>query len=288
MLLFLVYSSYCFSSEHFDTSTQYGTTNNAAQFGLNWVMTNVLPQQAGLQVSNVVYRYTTVKDPSDDMIVHVQNENARGPGYIFRASDDWSGVPGSSINKAVPIDFIDISYWGPGSIEVEGTGSVTDAEVFYTYKYDPCFDPQSNPNCPGYVDPFALEILEISATDPLDDDYVQDELDRKANMKAQEDEEKEKQRAKLKEAAEEVDERLEQLLGVIIENELSASQQLIHDQLSTLMSLPASYQTQLRGGNLPDGVMPPGGKLPSNTRGLRQSFASELRHAEMVRLQYGK
>ena len=251
-------------------------------------MTNVLPQQAGLQVSNVVYRYTTEKNPDDDMLVHVQNENARGPGYIFRSTDDWSGIPGNSINRAVPVDFIDISYWGAGSIEVEGFGTVKDPEVFYTYKYDPCFDPQSNVQCPGYQDPFVIELNEVDVYDPLEDDLVQNELDRKSNRKAQDEDEKEKARAKAKEALEEVDERLEQLLGMVIENTMSQEQELIHSQIMALKALPISYQTQLFGGSLPGGVLPTGKELPKNTRGLRQSFASELRHAEMVRLQYDK
>ena len=285
--MLLVCSSYCLSEE-FDTSPVYGTTNNAAQFGLNWVMTRVLPQQAGLQVSNVVYRYTTEKKPEDDMVVHVQNENARGPGYIFRSSDDWSGIPGNSINKSVPVDFLDISYWGTGSIEVDGFGTVKDAEVFYTYKFDPCFDPQSNPQCPGYQDPFVIELNDVEVYDPLEDDLVQNELDRKTNMKAQDDDEKEKARQKAKDALEVVDERLEQLLGMVIENTMSQEQEFIHSQIMALRALPVSYQTQLVGGELPGGSLPTGKELPKNTRGLRQSFASELRHAEMVRLQYGK
>lgn len=287
MLGLLVYSCYS-SSEEFDTSPQYGTTNNAAQFGLNWVMTRVLPQQAGLQVSNVVYRYSVEKNTEDDMLVHVQNENARGPGYIFRSTDDWSGIPGNSINKAVPVDYIDISYWGAGSIEVEGFGTVNNPEVYYTYQYDPCFDPQSNPQCPGYQDPFVIELNQVDVVDPLEEDYVQEELDRKANRKQQEEDEKEKARQKALETVEEIDERLEQILGVVINNELTNEQQLIHDQLMALRSLPSSYQTQLRGGDISGGVLPPDGKLPSNIRGLRQSLASEIRHAEMVRLQYEK
>jgi hypothetical protein len=283
----LAYSCYSLSEE-FDTSPVYGTTNNAAQFGLNWVMTRVLPQQAGLQVSNVVYRYETEKVAEDPMLVHVQNENARGPGYIFRSTDDWTGIPGNTINKSVAVPYVEISYWGAGSIEVEGFGTVKNAEVFYTYQFDPCFDPQSNPQCPGYQDPFVIELNEVEVYDPLDDDLVQDELDRKANLKAQEDEEKEKARQKAKDALEEVDERLEQLLGMIIDNAMSDEQQLIHNQLIALRELPVAYQTQLFGGTLSGGVLPPDGKLPKNTRGLRQSFASELRHAEMVRLQYGK
>ena len=47
-------------------------------------MSQILPQQAGLQVNNVFYRYTTIKDEEDEMVVYVQNENAQGDGYIFR------------------------------------------------------------------------------------------------------------------------------------------------------------------------------------------------------------
>jgi hypothetical protein len=97
-------------------------------------MTNVLPQQAGLTVGNVIYQYTTVKNTDDDMVVSVQNENAKGNGYIFKSSDDWSGIPGNTINKVVPVGNIDISYWGDGSIDWTGTGSVTDANVIYTYQ----------------------------------------------------------------------------------------------------------------------------------------------------------
>ena len=81
----------------------FGSTQNAAQFGLNWVMTNILPQQAGLTVGSVIYRYRAVKDPESDMIVYVQNENALGDGYIFREVDDWSGLSGTGIYKVVPV-----------------------------------------------------------------------------------------------------------------------------------------------------------------------------------------
>ena len=60
-------------------------------------MQNILPQQAGLTVGNVIYRYTAVKNIDDDMLVHVQNENALGTGYIFRETDDWSGLEGLSL-----------------------------------------------------------------------------------------------------------------------------------------------------------------------------------------------
>ena len=77
----------------------YGTTNNAAAFGLNWVMTNILPSQAGLEGNGLVYQDTAVKDPETGMIVYVQNEYADGSVYIFRNADDWTGLPGHTILK---------------------------------------------------------------------------------------------------------------------------------------------------------------------------------------------
>ena len=284
--MLLAYS--CFSSSEESTQPVYGTTNNAAAFGLNWVMTQVLPQQAGLLVSNVVYSYRTEKNTEDDMLVHVQNENARGPGYIFRSTDDWSGIPGNTINKAVPVDFIDISYWGRGSIEVEGSGSVQDAEVYYTYQFDPCFDPQTNPNCPGYQDPFVIELNEVDVVDPLDEDYVQDELDRKAQLKAQEDDEKERARRRALEKVEEIEESLEDLLGIVNDTDLAGEAEILHNQMMMLKGIPESYKSSLIGGVYPDGAMPPDNRLPANRRGLRVRLAAELKHQELVNLQYAK
>ena len=96
------------SASYSYSDTIYGITANAASTGLNWAMNNVLPQQAGLQVNNVIYQYTVDKDPSDDMVVHVQNENAQGNGNIFRETDDWSGLPGNTINKIVAVSDIPI------------------------------------------------------------------------------------------------------------------------------------------------------------------------------------
>ena len=67
---------------------------------MEWVMTNVLPQQAGLTVGNVIYQYDTVKQTEDEMLVHVQNEDAQGEGYIFRETDNWSGLPSNRIRRS--------------------------------------------------------------------------------------------------------------------------------------------------------------------------------------------
>ena len=152
----------------------YGTTNNAAAIGLNWVMTNVLPQQAGLEVNGLVYQYTAIKDPETGMIVWVQNEYADGSGYIFRNADDWTGLPGNTIRKKFIFPNLAAELWGPGSIEVEGEGSIENPSVVYTYKYDTCYDPQSDPSCPGYEE--QVEVPEIPIYDPLQDEFVQEEM----------------------------------------------------------------------------------------------------------------
>src|SRR5210317_1620927 len=154
-----------------------GVTPNAAAQAHTWSMDNVLPSGVpGLDINLVIYSYTPQKNTADDMVVHIQNLNSEGTGYIFRESDDWSGAPGgTAIRKAVPVIPTNRSQWGDGSIEVEGTGTVEDAFVFYNYRVDPCYDPQFDPNCPGYVQPLPPEIPTVNLDDIYDateDEYV--------------------------------------------------------------------------------------------------------------------
>ena len=277
----LLCSSYSYSN------TVYGVTQNAASAGYNWVMTQVLPQQAGLQVSNVLYQYSVQKEQEDDMLVHVQNENAQGAGYIFRETDNWSGLPSNTIRKNVSVPDIDIGYWGMGSIEVEGTGEVVDAEVFYAYKFDPCFDPQSSPACPGYDDPFKLEQMEVQVYDPLQDQIIQDELDRKTNRRAQREEEERLERLKIAQEAEEKA-GLESLLGIEDTGEFSAEQIALHNQLMALRGIPSTYLNSLVGGTYEDTIVLKDKVIPNNRRGLRVGLAQELKHQQLINLQYAK
>ena len=275
----LVCSSYSYSD------TVYGLTSNAASNGYNWVMTNILPQQAGLTVGNVVYRYTTIKNTSDDMVVHVQNENALGEGYIFRSSDDWSGLPGNTINKVVPVNNIDISYWGNGSIQVDGFGTVEDASVIYTYQYDPCFDPQTDPACPGYIAPvdYSLEALVYEE----DQRYIQDELDRKKTLLDEEEQEElDRRKTILAKKRRETDERLEVLLGFVNTDALSQEQLIRHGQLTATNSLSSSYYTAIPGGTYQETIALIDSKLPDAKKGLRVNLATQILHQKMVDLQY--
>lgn len=279
----LGFLAYLPSYSYSDTSVQYGSTQNAAATAYNWVMTNVLPQQTGLQVNGVVYKYTAVKNPEDDMIVHVQNEDAQGPGYIFRSSDDWSGLPGNSINKSVRTAGIPIELWGDGSIEVEGTGEVKDASVIYTYQFDPCFDPQSRPDCPGYRDPFEIAGFEVEIVDPLDDDLIQNELDRKATL---DDEDQEDRDRKKMESKKEIKESLEKLLGVGNSTEIAADAIAKHNELMALASMPQTYYTTIPGGEYVETRALKDAELPDSKSGRRVGLAQQLLHEEMVNQQY--
>lgn len=278
----LLCSCYSYSNEVF------GVTQNATSFGYQWVMTNILPQQAGLQVNAVLYNYSVNKETEDDFLVHIQNENAQGTGYIFRETDDWSGLPGSTINKNVAVPNIDIGYWGLGSIETEGKGTVYDAGVYYSYQYDPCFDPQSNPSCPGYKAPVDINFEESLVYDPLEDNMIQDELDRKSNLRQQEEDEERRARLRIVKELEEEKEGLESLLGISEQNEFSEEQILMHQQLMALRGLPSTYYNSLIGGSYEDTVILKDKELPNNRRGLRVGLAQELKHQQLINLQYAK
>lgn len=287
VLLVLSCSSYSYSD------TIYGTTGNAAttgtSAGYNWVMQNILPQQAGLAVTSVTYRYTAVKDPESDMIVYVQNEDAMNPGeYIFREVDDWSGLEGKSIFKTLPQNNVLIGRWGNGSIEVEGEGSVEDANVFYNYKYDPCFDPQTSPECPGYV-PVLPDIPQVDLSEYYDQEqqFIDEDMKSKeAEVEEQEQKELDRKRSIKKER---LKERLQFAMSAGANAlEISGDAQLKHQQLvaySTNMINNYAAVT-IQGGLYKDTVVLKDGKIPVNIKARRVSFAQQLLHEEMVQSQY--
>lgn len=248
-------------------------------------MSNVLPQATGLTVSNVIYRYTTVKDPDDPMLVHVSNENPIDGGYTFRSTDDWTGIPGNTINRVIPISQIPIEYWGDGSIEWEGKGRVDDPFVVYTYQYDTCFDPQADPDCPGYK-PEIPDIPPVpDVADPLNDQFVQDELDRE--MMLRDEDEEEKQRAKLADAEEEEEDvDLETVLGIVGRSLQGAQDTAKHNQVMSLNQFSQIYFQQLPDNKIEDTVVLKDSRLPRNNRGRRLQFAQDLLHEKLVKSQY--
>ena len=272
-MVLLAYCSYSCSEEVFGRSKVEA---------YNWVMQNVLPQQAGLTVGNVIYRYTAVKNIEDDMLVHVQNEDALGNGYIFRETDDWSGLEGNKIFKIVPVGAIPLERWGNGSVEVEGTGSVEDPSIIYTYQYDTCFDPQLDPSCPGYVTPYDPNLIPVvEFNDPLQDELVLAEMEKKAKLEEEEEYERKMRIKKVK-----VD--LEKMLGGLNRGAMDGQAAAQETALFAMNYIPVSYTGSLNGGVYKDMPMIPDSQIPNNKDAKRLNFAQQKKHEEMMQYQYDK
>lgn len=248
-------------------------------------MENVLPQQSGLMVNTVLYRYTTVKNVDDPLIVTVQNENAVDGGYIFRESDDWTGLPGNTINKVVGVGGTPIDYWGDGEITWEGDGKVTDPSVVYTYQYDTCFDPQSDPSCPGYKVEIP-DIPSINAVDPLDDTFIQDELDREMTMRDEDDEERDRKQMEEKEEEGEEEVDLETVLGIVNRSLQNAEDTAKQQQMMAMNQFDNQYFVQLPDTVYEETTTLKDASLPQNKRGRRLEFAQQLLHQQLVKSQY--
>ena len=242
-------------------------------------MQNVLPQQAGLTISHIVYEYGVIKETQDAMLVHVQNEDAINGGYIFRSTDDWTGQPSNTVKKIKPASQLPIEYWGPGSIEVEGKGEVVDPSVKYNWRYVPCFDPQSDPECPGYRIPYDLEDILVQPADPLEEQYVQEQLERQAELEEEEEFERKERLKKNKR-------NMEKLLGGIntqLMSNLALAQEAAYFSVNLF---PTSYYDPLEGGTYEDVLQLIDAELPDNKAGRRVNYTQQKLHEEMIQSQY--
>lgn len=288
----------CSSYSYSDIIT--GVTPNAASTGLNWTMANVLPQEAGLEVNAVLYRYTTMKDTQDDMYVTLRNQNAISSGYLFSQTDNWSQLPGNTITKAVPVNNIPIQYWGDGEINVQGRGTVTNAQVVYSYRYDTCYNPITDPTCPGYEDAMAkylkdmglLEQKPIEVIDPLQDESVQNAMNNKTETREPTDDEKAKKEKEEKDKKKKLDDKERRMIALrvaesTINNALAVSQSEMVNAMNVVPQFE-SYYTSMSGGVYADAN---GYKLvtvPESRQGLRNGLAQQILHDKMVDAQYNK
>jgi len=272
----------------------YGYTGNAiTDQALSWAMTNVLPSDTpGLDIQNVIYSYRIQKETGEWVTVYVQNENANGEGYVFRERDDWApgSLAGTQINKAVPVGDLPRELWGPGSIEVVGNGSVSDASVVYTYKVSPCYDPQFDPNCPGYKQPVPT-IIEVDLADLYDvttDENVelnakqetQEMLDQAEADRLQEEEEAEEEKRRKY--------RLEKAMSIRDTDELFAESTRI-SQMNTLAQARLTNQylgLSIPGGQYNEQTVLVDTQLPDAKSGLRNGLAQQLLHQQMIEMQY--
>lgn len=298
LVLAVLLPSYSYSDS---ITPYYGQTGNAAANGYTWGMDGVLPDGTpGLDINGVIYNYTIQKEAGDSVNVHVQNENALGTGYIFRETDEWKpgSLGGTEINKVVPVvPGIPRQAWGDGSIEVEGPGSVEDANVIYQYKVNPCYDPQYDPNCPGYKTPTppVVEQIDLASLYNVTEDENVDldrSLDEDLISKEDDDAKSEKELAE-EEAEEEKDrkERLEKALAAVDNSALFAQALVasqVLDSINSATNVNSYYVKSIPGGTYSDTVVLQDKQIPENKNGLRNGLAQQLLHEQMVDMQYGK
>jgi hypothetical protein len=262
----------------------YGTTGNAASTALSWGMSSVLPDIPGVDINGLLYKYTTVKDPDADMKVHIGNKNADADGYIFRKTDDWSGVPGNTIVRSFPLSNIPASQWGAGSIDVEGEGSVKDAMVIYNYRIDECYDEQSNPACPGYVKPVPV-IPVVELYDVLDDDAAMSAIE------ADEFQYDEDGNVILSEEEEEEETRIEMGLTASA-NALTLFKAQGQDDIIMAINqqtnLAMYYNASINGGVYADAPGLADSEIADNKKALRNNLAQQLLHEKMIDMQYNQ
>jgi hypothetical protein len=296
LALVVLLPSYSYSDS---ITPYYGQTGNAAANGYTWGMGGILPDGTpGLDINGVIYNYTIQKEVGDSVNVHVQNENALGTGYIFRETDEWKpgSLGGTEINKVVPVvPGIPRQAWGDGSIEVEGPGSVEDANVIYQYKVNPCYDPQYDPNCPGYQVqiPDIPEVDLASIYDATEDENANREAIDSDLIEKEDTEKKSEEELAEEEAEEEKDrkERLEKALAAVdnsalFAQALAASQVL--DSINAATNVNSYYVKSIPGGTYSDTIVLQDKQIPENKNGLRNGLAQQLLHEQMVDMQYGK
>jgi len=206
--------SYCYSD------TTYASTNNAAQNGLRWALTNILPDFSQpymtVEINGLTYKYTMVKEKDADATVTLSHDDLANPGEkIFENTDDWSQLHGGTIRKFFRFGYSNANRWGEGSLDIDGEGSIEDPYVIYNYKMvidetlEKCYlTPLADPICPGYDDALSDYISNLQAPtvdDPFYDEWVQ------ANLADEAEKPKEEEIEEIEEEKEE--ESLEEQLG---------------------------------------------------------------------------
>ena len=267
----------------------FGNTENAASKAYNWTMNNLLPAQSGLKVEGVFHRYTLTKDATKDATVSITNKKVGSDTYIYEYVDDWNKIPGGTkvAYDAVPSTLGNL--FGNGEIKVNGDGSLSDVTILYHFKYDPCDNPLTNPECPGFDDAMLKYLLdnnlidsEPDVSDPFYDEWVQFQLDQKA--------EQEEELASEEEPEEELEEEIsiEDVLSVVNAAEQIANpeQQLaMMQQLTAAGTLDAYSKMTIDGGVYEETIVLDGGEIKDNYRAFRNLKQDKL-HDEIVRSQF--
>ena len=228
-----------------------------------------------MDVNGVIYQYTAVKDPADDYTVTIRNSYSDGTGYVFSETDDWSGNPGSTINKLIPLPYVPLTDFGDGEIAETGIGSVIEPTVIYTYRLDP----------ETYNQPTLPDLPELPTYDPLADRNVLDALE-PTDLSVIESEEKESE----EKDEEEEEDRLRTALTAsdsAMMAGLSASQSAKMKAMTAATNINSYYQAQITGGVYKEVIVLQDKNIPDNRRMLR-SLGQDKLHTRMVDQQWGR
>ena len=275
---------YCLSDGY-----TYGSTGNAAANGMSWGMTTEtlgVPAIQGMEINGVLYRYRTVKETSDNFKVTISNKDTQG-GYIFRETDDWSGVPSNRITKFIPVELSPIARWGDGAITTEGAGRVEDPFVVYTFRFEECVNPEITPGCPGYVDPklYQADIPQIEIYNTLEDESVTNALD-PTNPDLYEDD---KEESVKDDEEKEKDDDMEKALSVsqnAITLANTISQETLVNAMNANVNITSYYDARIDGRAYKETQQLVDNQIPENGIGLRNGLAQQLLHNQMVDMQY--
>jgi len=265
-------------------SYDFGYTSNAAIYGNTWKMntgTLGVSVEEGLDISGVLYNYTTVKNVVDDFTVTIESDKVGG-GYVFQEEHDWDGQYGGTVQNVIPLPYTPIEQFGDGRIRGTGTGSIEDVTILYMYRWDLCRNAQNDESCPNYIPPLpVIPVIEIY--DALDDEFVEQAtqksddklLDKEEEKRETEEEDEEKERLEIAMAATEN--------ALTIAN--TASQASLLRQINKATNINSYYVAQIQGGVYRDTTQLDGGKVVDNKL-VFKSLTQEQLHNEMIQEQY--
>ena len=265
-------------------SYEFGYTSNAALYGNTWKMntgTLGVSAEEGLDISGVLYNYTTVKNVVDDFTVTIENDKVGG-GYIFQDTEDWSGKHGGKVQNVIPLPYTPIEQFGDGRIRGTGTGSIEDVTILYMYRWDLCRNAQNDESCPNYIPPLPV-IPKIEIYDALEDDSVK-EATEETNSELYE---KEKERESTEEEEEER-ERLEIALassGNALTIANASSQAAILKAMNLVANINSYYTAKIPSTIYKDTIVLQDKDIVDN-RLVFRSLTQEQLHNEMIQEQY--
>lgn len=235
----------------------------------------------GMDVSGVIVGYEAVKNLEDDLVVKIGNSKVGG-GTVWEDTEDWSQKYGGKIKKVLPMPYTPLAIFGDGYVKKTGQGTIKDVSVIYLYRFDSCFNPQSDPSCSGYVKPKPPPVPKIPDYDATKDEAVK-LAQEKTDQELLDDKDADKSEEEEEEGLE-----IELLLANVtnaltIANEISQAAQM--KAINNVTNFIPYYVALIPDSYYPDAPSLQGGTIVDNRRALR-SLAQDNLMNQMIEEQY--